>query len=277
MHLQQLIHLPILLAHHSDRILSRMRSIPDEQLQEYWLASRMLMFRWCRQLQSLGASLREDNHHTTRLWCESHSVLREMLIHEITTRLCSTILEGIDSKYDLDRHNSVSKSIFCGQLDVRHRTLNVLIRAAEMKLPGTNQLNHDRRNLERWSDTLLGLLPACCPTRAYLSHPVSALNAKTMKSLREGDVRAILTLDIVSSLPAISKQETPNGSLHQRVADAVFACFSAALFDSGVMAATRLGSALRSSQPEQRADLDQWLPPASQEQASDSSGVMGRF
>lgn len=277
MHLQQLIHLPILLAHHSDRILNRVRAVPDEQLQEYWLASRMLMFRWCRQLQSLGATLRENNHDTTRLWSESHGVLRETLIHELTTRLCSTILEGIDSKYELDRHNSVSKSIFCGQLDVRHRTLNVLIRAADMKLPGTDHLNLDRRNLEMWSDTLLGLLPACCPTRAYLSHPTTVAAPRTIKFWRKDDFRAILALDIVNSLPTISEQKTPNGSLHQRVADAVFACFSEALFDSGVVPSGRLASALWSSQPDQIADLDQWLPPVSQELTSDSSGVLGRF
>lgn len=97
MYLLQLTHLPVLLACYSDRILAETKAIPDARLHEYWLASRMLMFRWCQQLRKLKSSM-EEGPDREKAWTQSTRVLREALIHELTARLCSAILEGLDEQ-----------------------------------------------------------------------------------------------------------------------------------------------------------------------------------
>ena len=278
MFLHQLVHLPVLLACSSHRLLQGVDRIPDARLHEYWLTSRTLMFRWCHQLRALKESLQATRGiERERIWSDSRFVLREVLMHELTTRLCSAILDGLDEKSASDNHCSVAQSVFCGQLDVRHRTLNLLVSAEGLQLPDLQHLNHDRRNLERWSDALLSLLPSHCPKRAYFSHPASEVLGEPPRGFATPEFRVIITTALAASIPAVRFQRTRNGALHRRVSDALLGCLRTALFDRGVQPIGFLHASLQVSSIDQRVDMHRWLPQADAISELGSPGALGRF
>ena len=265
MFLQQLVHLPVLLACSSSRLLRALDVIPDPLLHEYWLAARKLTFRWCCQLRAFREALIDaQGIDRERIWHDSKFVLREVLIHDLTTRLSSAILEGLDAQSGTEAHCCVAQRVFCGQLDARHRTLNLMVSAEGMQLPDLHCLNEDRRQLERWSDSLLSLLPSSCPKRAYYSHAVSEEQSTLVTGFAPCESRSMITTSLISSISAIRFQRTRNEPLHQRLSDALLTALGSALFDGSSLPVGVFQSILNRPPMDGQLKIEQWLPPGRQ-------------
>ncbi|MCP4194505.1 MAG: hypothetical protein GY768_28185 [Planctomycetaceae bacterium] len=278
MFLQQLVHLPVMLACSSRCLLQALDVIPDPLLHEYWLASRKLTFRWCCQLRALREALADaQGIDRERIWNDSKFVLREVLIHDLTTRLFSAILEGLDEQSGTEAHSCVAQSVFCAQSDARQRTLNLLVSAEGMQLPDLNRLNEDRRQLERWSDSLLSLLPSCCPKQDYYSCVQAVDQLNSVPHFAPPESHSVVTTSLIASISAVRFQRTRNQRLHQRLSDALLSTLGAALFEGGRLPVGVFQSILNHPPRDRQLKIEQWLPRGRQLPKPGSFGVLGRF
>ena len=272
MRLSELIHLPTLLVSYSDVLVRRLHFADDSSLHAYWVASRARMYQWGLRLRSLVGQYPLNKYAAAdQDWRGSVTVMREILLSEITTRVWCALLEGVDRRFDSQDFGPVGQSVLQGHLDARNRVLHLMIRPQVRNLPEIQSLNEDRRQFEHWCDLLLSQLPSVCPVDRHLSTPWHISKTDPTGLAAQSPIAPLLATGILASAPHLRLEITPYETYHRRVSDSILACVGGPLMGHSDRPITMLSASLLEPPNERPASQDAWSS------MGGKPGMLGRF
>jgi hypothetical protein len=238
MHAREILELAGLASCHGRALMVAPGCLPQETLQRYWSASKCRLDRWARTLKGLGHAPPELKRGRRAAQAGyAFSVLEEILVAEVLTRVWTAVLVGYDHHRESKDAEVIARSIFIGHLEARQRTLQLL---AHDPAVTTSQecmlLNRLRRRAEHWIDLLIGHLSVAEKLQEFAVHPLRAQEfaddlRRQPEVLRQQSWR--LTL---ASLRAAFRHEisasSPNADVNGQIADSIVGCFPPEAFDS---------------------------------------------
>ncbi len=232
MQASETIELAALLASRSDLLLLGIEDLSERSLHDYWTASKCRQDRWVHALKGL-----EDGSQQGVPSNKLVSVIEELLVSELLTRVWAATLTAHDRLRGTNRCESIGRSILIGHMEVRNRALNIMLRGTGIDVEQTVALNDLRRKVERWTDLLL----------AFLAHNGSvsemAFDASRFQdhaddlrhSRRQGKWDLVVQVLMASLKSAFAEKlapDSPNADLNQKVSEAILLSLPPDLFDS---------------------------------------------
>jgi hypothetical protein len=160
MHSLELANLAAVYASYCAEMLEA-KSFPSRQQQQaYWLECRYRHEHWSARLadhrhdmRSLGVS------HRRQCWQRILPIMEEILISEPLTR-CLTYHSRLLAQHRIDQDFAgMCNSVLASHIEARHRCLHLIVFGEGLAVEHTMRLNRLRRELECYSDSLLGALP----------------------------------------------------------------------------------------------------------------------
>jgi hypothetical protein len=239
MHCLNLADLAAILAHHGPSILYRRRQVPTDAVTRYWSACRQRFDLWHHAFGRYREIEQQGNAAHRRSWWETHHpLLEEILVSEMLTRVYAAVGAGLDSDADQAEISPVVHSVYLSQLEARNRVLHLMVYGRGNSIDEAVRLNRLRREVDRWTDVLIGQLTAAAPgsldyaiCRQRASGHASEANSHgsgnlgdTLRWLSAATMRDALArrLHATSALPEANR----------KVAEAVMLCLRPDLFDS---------------------------------------------
>lgn len=183
MHASELVELAAIAAIQAGTIITAGRRMPFAALADYWSASKCRLDRWSRALKQLSTSgfaelVAPGPFGTRRQWFDeprgrtdpkgphqappdetipnAKTIIEEILLSEILTRVWSAVLSGHDSHWGTSDAEPIGRSVLVGHQEARHRALTLLVQGPGINSHEALELNRLRRRAERWTDLLLG-------------------------------------------------------------------------------------------------------------------------
>ncbi|HUG89451.1 MAG TPA: hypothetical protein VML55_01370 [Planctomycetaceae bacterium] len=159
MKLRQIAEAAVYVSAHSQAFIERPAARRERPLTEFWLLSRRRLHDWMAAtddflLRSVGGGAPTPATGDGSLT----ALLHEMFAAELLARVWSATLAAVDRNCAADRYQRLSRNVFIGHLQARHRALSLI--ADGRQLPAAEILRMDqlRRRCERWTDVLVGHL-----------------------------------------------------------------------------------------------------------------------
>ncbi len=241
MHARELVELAAIISAHGPILVRGRDRVSECGIEQYWVASKCRLDRWCRALKSLDArqvvrsASGQGAQPATRSFPES--LLEEILTGEVLTRVWAAVLSAYDRRRGTQEVEPIARSVLIGHLEARHRVLTLLVRAATIDAAWAMRLNGIRRRCERWTDLLVGYLTGLEDVADFAIEPDRARDfaedLRYRSNLAGGRHAWPLVL---SSVRAAFQQglagDSPNADLNGQIASSILACFPAELFDS---------------------------------------------
>jgi hypothetical protein len=165
------------------------------------------------------------------------SVIEEILLSEILTRIWSATLFQHDRHSGNDECDPIARSVMMGHLEARHRALTLLLQGPGVGTVAAVELNQLRMKVERWIDLLIACIAddeglvqlSIDPDRAR--EFAADMRGQSQRSL----ARHAWQLTIASLKVAFRNCRNGgagNEDLNLRIAQSITACFPADLFDA---------------------------------------------
>lgn len=237
MHARELIDLAAVVAVHTPVLLRSARSIPEQSVEAYWVASKGRLDRWGRALKRFSTTIRygglkpdSPEHHAFR------SILEEILVGEVLTRLWSAAMCAYDRIYGADQMEPVARSVLIGQIEARHRVLTILVGRSGLTAEEAMRLDALRRRTERWTDVLVGHLAAEYDVSEFAVDPDRARDfAEDFAQQLQHEGGRFAWPMVLASLRASFREwlepTSPNPELNAKIAASILTCFPAEVFD----------------------------------------------
>jgi hypothetical protein len=237
----ELVELAALVATHAPVFLRLTKTVPENELERYWTASKCRQDRWQLTLAELKDSRTPLVAATGGLHRFAAAVFDEIFSGEILARLWAGVLVSHDSQHRSEHAGPAARSVLQGHLEVRRRTLSLLSTARQLPLGGLVDLNRQRRACERWTDLLLAEMAHAAEVTEFAHEPERLRDfaddvprspgvgyGRTRQALLQASLRA--AFDRPAPLPS------PNSDLNRQIAAGVLGCFQSELFDgAGVL------------------------------------------
>ncbi len=234
MHSRQLVELAGLLAAHAPQVV-RHGDFTGAGMEEYWSASKCRLDRWGRAMKRHSLKIRSASSARMRvLWQSIRPTIEEILTGEMLARLMGGVCCGWDAERVIEQASPLVRNIMAGQLEARHRALNLMVYGHGLRVEEAVALNRLRRRSERWTDLLLSLLPD--PQQAA-EFSFDADRMRDFAEPKETGSGAQLRRALIVATLRMSFQDglswvTPNADLNRRIAAGILGCFSERLFDT---------------------------------------------
>lgn len=235
MQCQEVVQFTGLLATHSGLLLRSRHELPMEAISGYWLASRQRFESWSRTLRQYSRQLcMTATQDIPLVWQSLSPTLEEVLSTEILTRVMGAMGAVYYAWTGDVGPATLTRNVWLHHLDVRRRTLNLLLFGHGFDLRDWVTLNQQRRRHEAWTDRLLSCLPAerCVQEFTFCRHRA---NRKSSWQPVEPHQQLTRTL-ILSGLRMAYRQQvderTPHPELNRQIVTAVLNAFGPDLFDS---------------------------------------------
>ena len=239
MHAVLLADLAATISQHAPAIVaSRPRGRPVS-LSGYWSASRTRLDLWQRSLGRYARAQRDADWPALRRWWAEHTtVMEEVLVSEILTRVVASIASELDRDRGDDETSPVTHAISLAHLEARTRVQKVMIDGRGCRVPDAVRLNRLRQAVERWTDVLIGRMGAGHETIVrYAVEPERAeAYAAEARGCGVGARRnTAIWLMNAAMHDVLSRRTGPVAALpkaNRQVADSVMRLFRTTLFDS---------------------------------------------
>ncbi len=133
--------------------------VSQEHLQNYWKCCRGRMLDWLRRLETVSteAGVTSSDQHLA-MWESVRSMVDEILITDILTRVWATVLAASDLNRGSRDVTPIARHTFNGHLDVRNRALRLVLHDLQIPVSEVARVDRLRRKVERWTDILIGHL-----------------------------------------------------------------------------------------------------------------------
>ncbi|MCA9212039.1 MAG: hypothetical protein KDB27_03165, partial [Planctomycetales bacterium] len=158
MHAGTLIKIAADLATESGTLIQGSRRIPEQSLQQYWIASRCRLQRWQIDLKTFEIDLCNHPDRFIRIWLKAEPLMNEILQSEMLTRVWSAILNGIEQVCPVRDCDSIGRSTLIGHLEARNRVLRMVVDAESKDISAVRRMNEMRTQTERWTDYLISVI-----------------------------------------------------------------------------------------------------------------------
>jgi hypothetical protein len=236
MHLHELVEFSAIISSHGPALVQGVERISETGLEQYWMASKVRLDRWCRSLRNF-ATLAGDPKWRQVHWPRIRGIMEEIISSEMLTRVWAAVLSAHDRRRKLGESEPIARSVLLGHLEARHRVLTLLLNTPGLDCNAAAQLNRLQNLSQRWTDLLVGyLIPLGDLSEFAFDHARAKDFARDLRDEGAHSSRRIVWPLILASLRASFRQhsaaETPNADLNLRIASGILACFPGDLFDS---------------------------------------------
>ncbi|TWT51261.1 hypothetical protein Pla22_40380 [Rubripirellula amarantea] len=167
MHCTLVADLAALVSQHGPAILCGRDTIPSHAIAQYWSASSNRFELWHQTLARYRRA--QQSGETIRLkawWTEHVTVLEEVLVTEMLTRVVAALAAGLDKKYGIEELSPVTHAVHLNHLEARNRVQQIMLFGRGNSVQDAVRLNRLRQGVERWTDTLIGCLASQHPELA---------------------------------------------------------------------------------------------------------------
>lgn len=221
-------------ATNADLLLRSSMGLSMDAMAGYWQASRYRFDCWSRTLRRHSQQLcTTPARDIGPLWHELSPTLDEILSAELLTRVMGAIGAVYKDWTGDIGPATLTRNTWLHHLDIRRRTLTLLLFGHGLELPELVAWNERRRRHEAWTDRLLCCLPAEHSVREF-AFCQKRLGEKAIWNPVEPDqhvTRNLILLGLRSAYRPSSFSEAPNAELNGQVVAAILMCFSPRLFD----------------------------------------------
>jgi hypothetical protein len=206
-----------------------------DQAKNYWSAAKCRLQAWQRTLRQLaGDTTRPPDEYNN--WPATRSVVEEIFLSEVATRLWTAILTQADLSGAQSELTGLANGIFVAQLEVSNKAMRLLLQMPESHRDAVDRVNQLRLRLERWTDLLLGCLPESRIAARYgfdrrrisefaLDHSQQPLKSRA-QSCR------LLAASLAADLRNLCGKYPANPDLNRPIATGILEFFGPQRFDS---------------------------------------------
>ncbi len=164
-------------------------------------------------------------------------LMEEVLAGEMLTRVWTGVACGIDARHGQHLAGSIARNVWGGQLEARHRILQLLVGSQDVHHRKFTDLNALRRRLERWTDMLIGCVLSEHDASEFAFNPDRADEFR--RDLRrdvqcKGESKAWLLVmaALQAAFRGVLTTPSPNADLNSRIVASLMGSFSAEMFDA---------------------------------------------
>ncbi len=157
MHARQHVEFAAWLAIHSPAISRHLKSLQGLEIESYWVHSKSRLERWQSALKLFDADLVASSP-TYNPWPALETVIDEIFLSEVLTRVWSALLLSVDRQRGRDDFSGLVYSVFLRHLETKNRALRMILAAQDKNSAAADRLNQVRRSAEKWTDLLLSYL-----------------------------------------------------------------------------------------------------------------------
>ncbi|MBT4863828.1 MAG: hypothetical protein HON53_01735 [Planctomycetaceae bacterium] len=153
------VELAVQVSRHSDLMIESSAALPENSLRDFWKFSRRRITDWKLCLNRCNRRLAESsNRNRLERSLELESLISELLVSDVLTRLWSAILAAVDERRATNWAEPIARHVLVDHLQARYLALQVLVDQSLLSQPRIHRLNTLRHSAERWTDLLLGRL-----------------------------------------------------------------------------------------------------------------------
>jgi hypothetical protein len=238
MHARELVELAAIVSAHGPVLVRGPQRVSSSGLQQYWSESKCRLDRWAHSLKTFTVDMAAAGDEACRRqWPQLRSILEEILLSEILTRVWTAVLCASDRRRGILEAEPIARSVLIGHMEARHRVLMLLVQGPGVDAAAAVRLNHLRRRAERWTDVLVGYLAGHDDVSEFAIEPERAKDFAQDLRLQGQSAGGRQAWPLVlSSLRASFRQGlapmSPNADLNARIAASILCCFPPELFDS---------------------------------------------
>jgi len=235
MHARDLLELGVVLAANAPAVIRSGKPVDCGAVEQYWVASKSRLDRWSRSLRQASEMAQKKRPSGNQPDQPLVALLEEIITGELLARVVAAVAAAYDEHHKTDLMGPVAQSVLMGQMEARHRALNLLVQTSLVDAATAVRLNRLRRRTERWTDLLIGYLCALGPL-THLAHDPNrardfAGDLRRRGRLRERQLWTIVEGSFRAAFAFGLQPLVPNGQLNRKIAAAVVGFFPPELFD----------------------------------------------
>lgn len=200
--------------------------IPAAALEGFWISHKHRADHWIRALTNVSERGDPGRHRR-----QNAALLEEIFTAEILTRVWAAVLH----LYDLYRAGTdagpTGRSAMLAHLEARNRALSLLLDGKPFVEADAVKLQRLQQRNERWTDVLIGRLLEWGDVACFAADSARARDFSADIHRREelGDaghrIWHLMTVSLTAAYAVPLFPYSPSGSLNQRVAASILACF----------------------------------------------------
>jgi hypothetical protein len=235
MHIRELVELAALVSSQAGCLTRGTDRISRGALEQYWSASKCRLDRWARTLKTFSASgaAQNDSADANR---SAWVAIEEILAGEVLTRVWTAVAVACDRRLLVTDAGPIARSVLSGHLEARNRALALVVQPGRAASKAAASIDRLRRRTERWTDLLIGRLPAS-DLDEFAVHAERARDfAQDLQHQRSQGLDASAWSVLLASLRASFQSglsgPSPNADLNARIATSILSCFTAEIVDS---------------------------------------------
>ena len=157
--------LAALVSQHGPAILHGRQMVPTDAITHYWAASANRFELWHQTLARYRNAEQAGAIMGLRSWWVEHvTVLEEVLVTEMLTRVVAAIAEDLDTKHGVEEFAPVAHAVYLKHLEARNRVQQIMLFGRGNSVQDAVRLNRLRQGVERWTDTLVGRVSSHSPS-----------------------------------------------------------------------------------------------------------------
>lgn len=239
MHVLKTTELAAIIVQYGAGLIYHRDLIPNEALNGYWVASRQRFDLWHQALGSQRKLQTQGTPVQLGQWWETNlPLLEEILLAEMLTRVYAALGAGLERQHPTPEVAPILDSVFQTHLEARQRVLRLMLCGRGSRLTEVLRLDRLRRQVERWTDTLIGGMAATFNGALRYAHNQrrAVQQAEVVRNPSGDRPSADGFARVDFSMQAILNQHcSPTAALprlNRQVQEAVMVCLRPDLFDS---------------------------------------------
>lgn len=247
MNLRALVELAALVSSHSPHLIETGRGVPLECVQRYWSCSRAQHRLWLARLIEFSAVLAyASSKRRAALKPRLASLLADVCAGDLVSRVWGAVLTAADHKSSEPCGGPIARSVALLHESVNYRALKLLATEGGIGEDETAALDRLRRQIERWTDVLVGHLVRRYGLDEFAidadrARDFGAEQLRDSWGTAQSQVWDLYFVSLRSSLPDVPLPAGRLGDLRASIAEALLASFpEQAFLDSGVLKSVRL-------------------------------------
>lgn len=143
------------------RLAAQPHLIADQELAEFWRASRERQSAWRSALSRWNAEIRAEPFDSDVPWRNLQPVLDELVLSEPLVRVWGAISAAHDAFVGRSATVPIVHNVLLGQVDLRRQCWNTLAEEHGFPFGAASTLNMLWQRVQRWTDFLIARLPYC--------------------------------------------------------------------------------------------------------------------
>jgi len=235
MHTRELIELAGLLATRTDVLRMGASRLNSDGAAAYWSAAQCRSARWSRAMKQHSLRVCSSaSDQSGGLWNSIRPTLEEILASEVLCRVFAAVCHGHEKLHGGNELTPIVRVVSSGQIEARHRALNLLVYGHGLRVEDSVRLNRLRKLTERWVDMLLSLVGETDDVAefAFRQRRLQDFSAHWRDGPTGQAQRSLTLASLRIAYQYTLSNVVPNADLNRKIAAGVMGCVGAESFDA---------------------------------------------